>query len=161
MFGPRDTDFLDYFKWIKRGILPSLASKPRQFSLCYVKDLSEALYLCSQKELESGEIFNIANPAACYWDELGKTAGQEMGKKLKTVKVPLAFLYLAALLSGIGGKIRRSPNIFDINKFKDMTQTGWVADTRKAREKLSFRTHYTLPQAVKETIDWYRENNWL
>ncbi|TEU04508.1 MAG: NAD(P)-dependent oxidoreductase [Candidatus Aminicenantes bacterium] len=161
IFGPRDTDFLQYFKWIKRGVLPSLASSPRRVSLCYVKDLSEALYLCSQKVLGSGEIFNIANPEPYSWDEVGKAAGQAMEKELRRVKVPLPFLYLAALLSEIGNKISRSPNIFDLNKFKDMKQTDWIADTGKAREKLSFRTQYTLQEAVKETIDWYLENNWL
>lgn len=161
IFGPRDIDFLQYFKWIKRGVLPSLASRPRRVSLCYVKDLSEALFLCSQKDLGSGEIFNIADPTAYEWDEVGKAAGQAMEKEPRKVKVPLPFLYLAALLSGIGSQIKRSPNIFDLNKFKDMKQTGWIADTKKAQEKLLFRNRYTLQEAVKETIDWYLKNNWL
>ena len=161
VFGPRDTDFLHYFKWIKRGILPTLASQPRQLSLCYVKDVSEALYLCSQKELESGEIFNIAYPNPYSWDEVGKAAGQALRKELKKIKVPLPFLYLAALFAEAGGKISRAPSIFDRNKFKDMKQKSWIADTRKAQEKLSFRPRYTLQEGVQETIDWYLENNWL
>lgn len=161
VFGPRDIDSLNYFKWIKRGILPTLASMPIKVSLCYVKDLVEASYLCSQKELDTGEIFNIANPVPHNWDDIGQSAGQVMGIELKKVKIPLPFLYLAALISEIISKISRSPSIFDRNKFQDMKQKGWIADTSKATEKLSFQPRYALQEAVQETIDWYVENNWL
>lgn len=161
VFGPRDTDSLLYFKWIKRGILPTIASIPVRLSLCYVKDLVEASYLCSQKELDSGEIFNIANPVPYNWDEIGQSAGQAMGIKLKKVKIPLPFLYWAALASEIKSKITKSPSIFDRNKYRDMKQKGWIADTNKATEKLSFQPRYALQEAVKETLDWYIENNWL
>jgi len=161
VFGPRDTDSIRYFKWIKRGILPTLASMPIRVSLCYVKDLVEASYFCSQKELDSGEIFNIANPTPHNWDDIGQSAGQAMGIELKKVRIPLPFLYLAALTSEIKSKITGSSNIFDRNKFRDMKQKGWIADTSKATEKLSFQPRYTLQEAVKETIDWYIENKWL
>jgi nucleoside-diphosphate-sugar epimerase len=161
VFGPRDTDFLLYFKWIKRGILPSLASKARQLSLCYVKDLVEAVYLGSQKELESGEIFNIANPDPYSADAVGEAAGLALEKKLRKVKIPLPVIYLSALVSEIANKFRKSPSIFDRNKFKDMKQKSWAADTRKAIQKLSFHTQYTLQEAVQETIDWYLENHWM
>lgn len=161
VFGPRDRDFLQYFKWIRRGILLSLASKQRLLSLCYVKDLIKAIYLCFQKELESGEIFNIANQKSYKWDEIGRAAGKVMGKKLKKVKIPLPVIYLAALASGIGGRISKTPSIFDRNKFKDMKQDGWVADIGKATEELSFYPQYSMDEAVQETINWYLKNNWL
>lgn len=161
VFGPRDKDFLHYFKWIKRGILPSLGSKQRFLSLCYIKDLTNAFYLCSQKELESGEIFNIANKNPCTYDEFGEAAGQAMGKKLKKVKIPLSLVYFAALISEIRGKMNKMPNIFGRHKYKEMKQRGWIADMEKATEKLSFNPQYSLQEAVQETIDWYLKYNWL
>jgi nucleoside-diphosphate-sugar epimerase len=161
VFGPRDTDFLLYFKWIKRGILPSLTFQSRQLSLCYVKDLVEAAYLGSQKELESGEIFNIANPDPYSADAVGEAAGLALGKKLRKIKIPLPVISLSASISGIANKFRKSPRIFDRNKFKDIKQKSWAANTRKATQALSFHTQYTLQEAVQETIDWYLENNWL
>ena len=93
VFGPRDKDFLRYFNWIKRGALPAIGSKQRYMSLCYVKDLIRAFYLCSQKELESGEIFNIGDQNPCSYDEFGELAGQAMGKKLKKVKIVFKRLF--------------------------------------------------------------------
>lgn len=161
VFGPRDKDFLQYFKWIKRGALPAIGSKQRYMSLCYVKDLIRALYLCSQEELESGEIFNIGNQNPCSYDEFGELVGQAMGKKLKKVKIPIPIGYLVALIADIAGRINKKPSILNLGKFKQMRQRGWIADMKKAKEKLSFQPQYSLQDAIQETLNWYHKHNWL
>jgi dihydroflavonol-4-reductase len=161
VFGPRDRDFLHYLNFIKKGILPSLSSQQRLLSLCYIKDLIHALDLCSQKELESGEIINIADPRPYSWDEFGKAAGRAMGKTLKRVRIPGFVLYAGALISEIRGRVSRKPSIFDRDKYREMKETAWIADVRKAAEKLSFSPQYSLQEAIQETIDWYLKHNWL
>ena len=161
VFGPRDKDFLQYFKWIKRGALPAIGSKQRYMSLCYVKDLIRAFYLCSQKELESGEIFNIGDQNPCSYDEFGEFAGQAMGKKLKQVKIPIPIGYLVALIADIAGRINKKPSILNLGKFKQMRQRAWIADMKKAKEKLSFQPQYSLQDAIQETLNWYLKHNWL
>jgi len=161
VIGPRDKDFLQYFKWIKRGALPAIGSKQRYMSLCYVKDLIRAFYVCSQKELESGEIFNIGDQNPCSYDEFGELAGQAMGKKLKKVKIPIPIGYLVALIADIAGRINKKPSILNLGKFKQMRQRAWIADMKKAKEKLSFQPQYSLQEAVQETITWYLKHNWL
>ncbi len=161
VFGPRDRDFLHYLNIIKKGILPSLSSQQKLLSLCYIKDLIQALDLCSQKELESGEIINVADPRPYSWDEFGEAAGKAMGKALKRVRIPHFVLYLGALISEIGGKVSRKPSIFDRDKYREMKEAAWIADVRKATEKLSFSPQYSLQEAIQETIEWYLNNNWL
>jgi nucleoside-diphosphate-sugar epimerase len=160
-FGPRDRDFLTYFNLVKRGILASLGRKERFYSLCYIKDLVNALYLCTQKDVESGGIFNIAHPNPCRWDDIGKATGKALRKKLIKVKVPVPLVYIAALFSDLTSKITQTPAVMNRHKFKEMRQEGWVADTKKAEEKLSFCAQYPLEEAIQETIDWYIKNNWL
>jgi nucleoside-diphosphate-sugar epimerase len=161
VFGPRDKDFLQYFKWIKRGALPAIGSKQRYMSLCYVKDLIRAFYLCSQKELESGEIFNIGDQNPCSYDEFGEFAGQAMGKKLKKVKIPIPIGYLVALIADIAGRINKKPSILNLGKFKQMRQRAWIADMKKAKDKLSFQPQYSLQDAIQETLNWYLKHDWL
>ena len=161
IFGPRDRDFLNYFAFIKKGILPSLRSSQRLFSLCYVKDLVRALYLSTQKELNSGEIINIADSQPYLWDEIGEAAGRALGKKLKKISLPLPAFYIAAFISELTGVLTKNPSIFTRQKVKDAKQAGWVADVRKAEKELSFQTQYDLQEAIKETIQWYLEEGWL
>jgi nucleoside-diphosphate-sugar epimerase len=161
VYGPRDEDFLRYFALIKKGILPSARPSQRLISFCYVKGLVKALHLCSQKKLESGEILNIADPRPFSWEEMGEAAGRFMKRKLKKVTLPLFVMYISALLYEAAGILTRKPSIFNRHKFKEMKQEAWIADVKKAEEKLSFRTEYSLQQAIKETIQWYIEHDWL
>lgn len=161
VFGPRDKDFLSYFKLIKQGILPSLGCKKRLMSVCYIKDLTEAVYLCLEKELESGEVLNIAYHNPCEWDEFGKAAGKALGKKIIKAKIPAPLGYLAALLNDARSRITGTPIVMGRNKFKEMRQSGWVADTTKAKDKLPFWPRYSIEKAVEETVDWYRKQGWL
>lgn len=161
VFGPGDKDFLPYFKWIKKGILPVFDSSEMLLSFCYVKDLVRALFLCSQLSILSGEIFHIADPRPYRWDEFGEKAGQVMGKPLKKIRIPYPFVYLAALLSELNSKLSQNPSNITRAKLVEMKHKYWIADTHKAREKLSFQTEYSLEEALKETIDWYAHNGWL
>ena len=161
VFGPRDRDFISYFKFIQMGILPKIGSIQQLFSLCYVKDLVKAMQLCRETELESGEILNIADPQPYSWDEFGRVASQVLNKQLKSVRFPYPVAYLITLFSEILGKIRKQPSILSRDKFKEMKQEGWVIDTQKAVDVLSFYPDYTLLEGLQETLGWYLEHGWL
>lgn len=161
VFGPRDKDFLPFFKMIKMGILPAVGSMASQFSICYVKDLIKGIELCMHKEFASGTIFNIADPQPFTWDRFGKIAGEILNKKSIKIKIPLPLAYITALLSELVGRIKKKPHIMNLQKFKEMRQEAWVADTRQAQEVLSFQPSYTLRAALEETLDWYRKKGWL
>jgi len=160
IFGPLDRDFLEFFKLIGRGILPTVAEE-KHVSLCYVKDLVEALYLCARCDLPSGEIFNIADPSPWTWERLGEAAGRAMGRKFRRVRIPVGALSLAARLSELRSRLKGEPGLLNREKYIDFKQPGWVADVGKAATMLSFRPRYALEQAIQETIDWYIAEKWL
>jgi dihydroflavonol-4-reductase len=161
VFGPRDRALIPYFKFIQKGILPSVGSKQKLVSLIYIKDLIKALDLCIHKELASGETLHFANPNPSSWEELGRVAAEAMQIKLIDLKLPLPVAYLVSYGAEVLGKIRRDPSILNRQKFEELRQDGWVADTEKAKEKLDFTPQYPLREAIHETIDWYMTNNWL
>jgi dihydroflavonol-4-reductase len=160
IYGPGDRDFLEYFRVIKKGILP-VASRQKEASLCYVKDLTEALWLCAQKELPSGEIFNIAAPPPNTWEEVGQAAARAMGEKITKLTVPMGLIYAASLLYELRSRLTGNILLFNRDKYRDLLQPGWVADTEKAVSQLSFRPRYTLESGMRETLSWYKERGWL
>jgi dihydroflavonol-4-reductase len=160
VFGPLDRDFLAYFKMATRGILLSFPER-KEASLIYVKDLAEALFICAQTSLPSGEIFNIANASPYTWEDLGRAAAAALGKTCRRVKVPYSLIYLFTLLSEAGYHLTRNPGLFSREKYREFIQPGWLVDVRKAAELLSFKPRYTLEQAVEETMAWYITQKWL
>jgi len=160
VFGPLDRDFLAYFKMATRGILLSFKER-KEGSVIYVKDLAEALFLCAQTGLPSGEIFNIANTGPYTWEDLGRAAAAALGKKCRRIKVPNGLIYLFTLLSEVGYHLTRNPGLFNRDKYRDLIQPGWLMDVRKAAEILAFKPRYTLEQAVEETMAWYIAQKWI
>jgi len=161
IFGPRDRDFLPYFKFIKKGILPTLYLHNRLLSLCYVRDLCRAIDLSIQKDIESGEILNIADPNPYSWDDFGLAAGEAMGKSLRKLRIPLVSLSIYGRISELLSLLTKKPSLVNRYTVREMKERCWIADIKKAKEKLSFSPGYSLKDAVQETIEWYLQHEWL
>ncbi len=161
VFGPREKDFLSYFKFVQSGILPSFDAHGGLMSMCYVKDLVKAFLLGIEHPLTSGDIYHIADPQPYSWDDFGHAAARALGKRSRTLKIPLPLVYTTAFFSELLSRLTRKPSIINRYKIKEMRQEGWVADTEITREKLNFRPEYTLDEAVAETAEWYQQRGWL
>jgi dihydroflavonol-4-reductase len=155
VYGPGDEDFLMYFKYIRKGLMPLFGKCPRPLSLCYVQDLVRAMMICLRSDAAPGEIFNIADAQPYAWDDLGRAAGRALGMKPVAVRIPVRMAGIAAAFSEAVCRVTRKPSPLNLSKYRDMRQPGWVADVAKARDILGFRTEYTLEGAVRETIEWY------
>jgi len=161
VYGPRDSDFLSYFKFVKSGILFSLGLRRKPMTVCYVKDLVRALDLAGRGDLESGEILNIGDAVPCSMDEIGGAAALALRKKTLRITVPMPIVFGASLLYNAAAVLTGRPSTVNRDKYMEYKQPGWVADVTKAKELLSFETKYSLEEGVRETIAWYRENGWL
>lgn len=161
IYGPGDPGLIPYLKIVKTGFLPSPGFLPRPVSVCFIRDLIRAIDLAMIKPLPSGEIYNIADSIPRVWNELGRAAGKLMGVKLREIRVPLFLVHILSFLSEAVGKMRHDPQIFCRDKYREIKQKGWVADISKAREQLGFLAQTPFEVALKETLDWYRENRWI
>lgn len=160
VYGPGDRDFLEYFQLIKRFFFPTIRQQ-KEASLCYVKDLIEAIWLCAVNDLPSGEIFNVAALQPCNWEQVGDAAARAMKIKVNKVTVPLGSVYAASILSELRSRWTGNISLFTREKYHDLVQSGWVADTSKAREMLAFEARTSLEEGLTETIAWYQDRGWL
>jgi nucleoside-diphosphate-sugar epimerase len=155
IYGPRDEDFLEFFRWIRRGIKPVLGRR-KILSLVYVRDAVRACRLAGDATRPSGEIFNIADPRPYGWEDIGGIAAGLLGKEPIPIHLPIWSAYLASLASeGVGRLLGGGNSLFNTSKVKQMRPDGWVADIRKARRELGFETVFSLEQGLGETIAWY------
>lgn len=155
VYGPRDEDFLEFFRWIKRGIKPILGRQKR-LSLIYVRDAVRACLMAGDTGRPSGEIFNLADPRAYSWEDIGRIAAGLLGKRPVPIRLPIWSAYLASVASeGVGRFVGGGNALFNVSKYKQMKPDGWVADAGKARRELGFESIFSLEQGLGETIAWY------
>ncbi len=124
-------------------------------SLLYVRDAVRAILLAARPGVPSGEVFNIADPGAYTWEDIGRTVAGLLGKKLVRVRFPLWTAYLASAASEGIGRLGGGASALNVSKYKQMKQAGWVADVRKARQGLGFESRFSLGEGLGETIAWY------
>ena len=155
IYGPRDEDFLEYFRWMKRGILPLVGYRLKLLSLCYVQDVIRAISLASRADVASGEVFNIADPRVYSWEDFGGTVAGFLGKKLVHVHIPHWTAFLASAASEGIGRLGGGAHALNVSKYKQMKPDCWVVDVHKAREGLGFETRFSLEEGLGQTIAWY------
>lgn len=161
VYGPRDTDFLNFFKFLKRGLMPVIGIDPRLVSLCYVKDIVRALELAGGALLDSGEILNISDPVPHTMEDIGRAAARALGKRVKKIVVPKSIALGASFIQELHSAVTGKPHIVNRDKVQEYLQAGWVADVENARLKLSFVTGFSLDEGIRETIRWYQDGGWL
>lgn len=161
IYGPRDEDFLEYFRLVKRGIIPLLGQRRKSLSLCYVEDAVRATLLAAHSSVPSGEVFNIAAPEVVSWEEFGRTTAAIMKKRAICVRIPHWTAYLASAASEGIGRLGGSANLVNLGKFTEMKPDRWVVDVRKARGLLGFETLRSLEASLEETLDWYERRGLL
>jgi nucleoside-diphosphate-sugar epimerase len=80
---------------------------------------------------------------------------------VKGIFIPRAVLTAAAAGSELWGKVSGRMTVFNRDKVNELTASGWVCSTRKAKAELAFTAQTPLETAFVATANWYRENDWL
>ena len=58
-------------------------------------------------------------------------------------------------------RLRGQPHIFNLDKARDALAGNWTCNTRAIRDELGFSPRATLAERLRQTSDWYRQQNLL
>jgi nucleoside-diphosphate-sugar epimerase len=160
VYGPRDHDFLQYFKLVKRGFR-IIVGKRNVVSLLYVKTLARAIVSCLLNPAAFGQAFFIADDGEYDWDDFSAIIEKALSKRTLRVHLPDGIVALVALASEAVKPLMRRPPLLDKNKLIDIRQSRWVVSTAKARRLIGFEPIMPTEDAIAETACWYEEHGWI
>ena len=160
VYGPRDRDFLQYFKLVKRG-LRVIVGKRNVMSLLYVKTLAAAIVTCILNPAAYGQSFFIADEGEYDWDDFSSMVERSLDKTTIRVQVPEWFVVLVAGISEAAKPFLRRPPLLDRHKLIELRQSRWVVSTAKAERLLGFRPLAPTAAALAETGAWYADQGWI
>ncbi|MBM4135834.1 MAG: NAD(P)-dependent oxidoreductase [Nitrospira sp.] len=157
VYGPRDKDFLPFFKMIKKGIFPDWGKC--YYSMLYVDDLIQGIILSAESREAEGEIYFLSDNRFYSNEELAIEISSALNAQLKItrLRIPRCIMPVVAY---IGEKIQRQ-GIINRDKVKELNYTHWICDSQKAREEFGFTPNVGIKEGIKWTADWYRIHRWL
>jgi nucleoside-diphosphate-sugar epimerase len=159
VYGPRDREILPLFKIAAKGVFPILNPESRM-SLIHVQDLVEGIVNTALKG-RVGEKYFITNRTPVNAADLPQVFAEALGRRVRTMKVPVTLLKAAAAVSESWGRISGKVPVFNLEKVRELTAAGWVCSGEKAYEETGFDAGIELTEGFARTARWYRDNGWL
>jgi nucleoside-diphosphate-sugar epimerase len=161
VYGPRDRDMFELFRWASRGMTLSLGGGERFINPCFVTDLAAAVVTSSTAQVPSGSIYFIAEARGYSWTEFRKTLLFTGGVTAIDIRIPVVAAYGVGFVSEMIALFRSRPAVTNRQKIREAAQHSWLCSTAKAESELGFRHVSSLEQGLRLTWQWYRDNNWL
>jgi nucleoside-diphosphate-sugar epimerase len=161
VYGPRDVEVLDYFKWVRRGLAPLPGFRTRYAHLIYVRDLVRGMIQAALSENAVNMTYFLAEQRAYSWNQIADAIAGVMDKKVLKLHVPLQLAHLSALFNEAGAFLNGKPSMITRQKVREMSQVYWTVSSQAAQKDFGFSCEYDLFRGMKETAEWYRANRWL
>ncbi len=161
VYGPRDTDVLEMFRWINRGFVLEISGGERWLQAIYVKDLVEGLLAAACAPQAGGRTYFLAHAKLVSWSELICAAARIMSKRTRVLRVPSLFAYAVGGFAEACSRLTGKPAIISREKVKEAQCRHWVCDTRRAAQELAFQAQTPLEFGLAQTLAWYKDVGWL
>jgi UDP-glucose 4-epimerase len=161
VYGPRDKDIFIILKTFSKRFEPYIGHLPQQLSFVYVKDLAAASVNSLFTSDEANGAYNITDGNCYSRYEMANITKSVLNKKTIKVHIPLPVVKgFALVLEKMYGVFGKTPAI-NLEKLNELTAVNWCCDIEKAKRSLHFNPSYNLQQGLKETLEWYKHNDWL
>jgi len=161
VYGPRETDILEFFRTVKTGIIPQLGGVDKYLSLIHVRDLARGILMAAESPKAVGQTYFLTSTKPYSWKEISEITLKILGKKGIRIPVPLILIRgVAAVSEGIAA-FTRKPALVNHQKVIEMRQDFWTCSPEKARKELGFESEIPLDEGIRETLNWYKDHRWL
>jgi len=161
VYGPRDTDVLEFFRTVKMGLIPQLGGVDKYLSLIHVRDLVRGIIIAAEAPNAVGKTYFITSPKPYSWEEIATITLKVLDKKGYRISVPLGLMKGIAAVSESIAKISRRQALVNKQKIIEMEQNFWTCSPDRAHKELGFLAEIEPEAGIKETITWYKENKWM
>jgi nucleoside-diphosphate-sugar epimerase len=176
VFGEGDLALRSIFRFIFRyGVHVALSVARSRYSMIHVQDLVEALVLCAERgsrlatpgsneqpRASSGYYF-VATEEQPTFADLGLLIANSLGRQ--SVRIwrssgPI-FLWTAATMAEAVARLRGRPYVFNLDKAREAAAGDWICSTQTIRRELGFAPRAPFTDRLRQTSDWYRQQNLL
>jgi nucleoside-diphosphate-sugar epimerase len=148
------------FRVAALGVRPRL-TVDGSISTVHVADLVEGILLVATREAAIGRTYFIAGDEHASLDELVENIHLAVGRTGVAVPVPAPLLRGAGRVAEVARDVAGVSIVFDRWKAEEILTGYWACSNERARRELGFQPSVSLPEGLRSTARWYRDNGWL
>lgn len=162
VYGPGDVDYFEIFKSIaKNGISPFYGNRNRWWSAIHVDDFVEATLRAATRETTIGRGYFVCDNDPMTWERFQKEITTASGRRVMEVPLPEVLTSVAASFGELATRLDGKPRLFNRQKAKMGAQDAWTCKSDAIRGDTGWAHQYPMDRGVRETLDWYRRENWI
>ena len=159
IYGPREKEIFVIIKTLLKGIDANIGSKPQKLSFVYASDVADAAINALLSNAKA--VFNISDGNSYSKYDFADALKHIVNKKALRMHLPQSAVHsLAHSLEKFNGWLNK-PTMLSREKLKKLVAENWICDISKAKQELNFIPKFNLETGLQETIEWYRQNNWI
>jgi nucleoside-diphosphate-sugar epimerase len=158
IYGPRDREMFDLFRFAGYGALPLPAGG--RLSMIHVGDLVRLFLACLDSDLSHGRIYEPDDGRPGGWPvaELARAVGRAVGRRVIAVPLPkrllLAGVWLDRAIRGKRAKLTR-------DRVAYFCHPDWTAAPHAHPPAALWRAQIPTEEGLAATARWYRAEGWL
>lgn len=160
VYGPRDKDVYTFFQTVSRGVCPILRGDVG-LSLVHAFDLVRGIIQAAESEATTGETYFLGSEEIVTWSELRQAARAALGRKTLSVHIPRMLVRPLGAGSELLGRLMNRYPPLNREKALEILYAAKACSSAKAGREFGYRQQVPLAAGVKETIAWYKSQNWL
>jgi nucleoside-diphosphate-sugar epimerase len=162
VYGPGDRETLAYFRMVRRGIAPQPAVRGARLSLIHTADLAEALALAVERP-PAPSVYEVddGHEGGYRYSDMAHAAGLALGCRERPIRIPRKILGVVAAANEIIGRMGGPAGILTAGKVNEIFHPDWIAHDRRFAGATNFVPRFDLVSGFRDTILWYRAQNWL
>ena len=155
IIGPRQRELEEAIRLIGKRIKPRVGTGKPQTSLCYVRDVVEALILAAERPEADGRTYFLASPRPYAWSEISDGVQEALGVR-GLVNVPFGAQWLVAAASEAVARLTGSKPRLTRSSVLAARKYYWIYDGSRIKRELGFEPRTDLGEAIRQTVEWYK-----
>lgn len=162
VYGPGDRETLAYFRAAARGLAPRPWLDAARLALIHVEDLAAALAQAVEHP-PSDSVYEVddGREGGYSYDDMAAAAADALGRKVWPLPIPQAAMATVGWANGLRHALGGPPQILTGAKVREMFHPDWTVHDRRLAATIGFRARYDLRAGFRDTVLWYRRQEWL